>query len=282
MPIDGNTKMVAVLGRPISHTASPAMHNAAFESYKMNWAYIALEVDSRQLGTVLSGLAYAGFVGVNLTVPHKLLALQLVDEVDSTAKKIGGTNTIQFKRSKNKIKTLGFNTDGYGLLRALKESFAFNPKGKTIAIVGCGGAGQGAAVQLALAGARKLILLNRTRSKATHVAKIVRKLKKSIECTFEIESCDLVIQATSLGLNSKDPLPLTQEDLRSLNPDYFYDMIYRPAQTPIMKLAGRLRIRTSNGLGMLLHQGAKSFEIWTGKKAPLSVMRRALYHEIYG
>lgn len=280
--INGKTKIVAVLGHPIAHTASPAMHNAAFAALKMNWAYIAVDVDPSNLKAALHGLALSGLVGVNLTVPHKLLALRLLKKAHPSARDLHATNTIQFLVKGAKVAMEGHNTDGYGLLAALDEAFAFNPKGKTISIVGCGGAGQGAAIQFAKSGVKKLILINRTASKARNIARMVHHARPGVICSFRPEKCDLAIQATSLGLKSTDPLPVSREMLNSLKPDFFYDMIYRPAQTPAMKLAGKMQIRTANGLGMLLHQGARAFEIWTGRKAPVGVMRKALYSEIYG
>ena len=258
------------------------MHNAAFDALGLNWRYMAFDVEPSKLGVTLQGLATANVVGVNLTVPHKILAMRHVDRMDLSVQKIKATNTLHFVQKKNKTLIQGYNTDGYGLLKALKESFSFRPKDKTIAMVGCGGAGQGAAIQCALSGARKLILLNRTRSKAVALARRIQTLRTKTICSLKYEPCDLVIQATSLGLNKSDPLPLSLSELKLLQPLLLLDMIYRPAETPIMRLAAKLGCKVSNGIGMLLHQGAKSFEIWTHQKAPLKVMRQALHREIYG
>lgn len=281
MRIHGNTRIAAVLGHPIAHTASPAMHNAAFAQLGIDWAYIALDVNPSDLGSALRGLATAGLVGVNLTAPHKLLALRHLDSTDLTARQFGAANTLQFLRRGKQIFIRGYNTDGYGLLRSLKEDLSFHPKNKTVAIVGCGGAGQSAAIQLALSGARRLILLNRTSSKAEAIVRRLRALHLRTPCVFLPESCDLVIQATSLGLKRSDPSPLSVDLLRKLSAPLFLDMIYRPSKTTALRLAQKNGCRAVNGLGMLLHQGARSLEIWTGLKAPVAVMRRALLKEIH-
>lgn len=282
MSINGQTRIVAVLGCPIAHTASPAMHNAAFDALGLNWRYVAFDVEASRLGIVLRGLASAKLAGVNLTVPHKVLAMRFLDGADSSALRLGAANTLRFAAGAKGAFIHGYNTDGYGLLKALEENFSFHPRGRAVAIIGCGGAGRGAAVQIAIAGARKLILLNRTASRAVAVARRIRALRLRTECVFHPEPCDLVVQATSLGLCASDPSPVSPADLRQLDPGFFFDMIYRPAETRAMRIARAARCQTANGLAMLLHQGARAFEIWTGRKAPVEVMRRALRREIYG
>lgn len=280
--MNGATRIVSVLGHPITHTASPALHNTAFDRLGLNWKYIALDVDPYELKKVLHGLCLAGFAGTNLTVPHKIMALKCVNQVDRLAMQLGAINTVSFSLVKGKPFLRGYNTDGYGLLKALEESFSFKPKNKTIAIIGCGGAGRGIAIQLAIAGAKKLILLNRTRSKSVAIAKKIKQLGLKTICVFAPETCDLAVQATSLGLKPSDPLPLSLKDLLILKPRFFYETNYCPAETKMLRLARKNKIRGANGLSMLLHQGARSFEIWTGLKAPVNVMRRALLREVYG
>jgi shikimate dehydrogenase len=281
-PINGQTRIVAVLGHPIAHTASPAMHNAAFDALGMNWRYIALDVDPARLGPALRGLALCGLAGVNLTVPHKLIAFREADRLDATAKDAQAANTLAFSLRTGKPFLHGHSTDGHGILAALREEFSFRPAGRSIAILGCGGAGQSAAIQFALAGAKRIVLLNRTRAKATTIARRIRTLRPRVECLLAPAPCDLLVQATSLGLKSSDPCPLDATLLAAVKPRAFLEMIYRPAETPAMRLAHRRGCRVANGLSMLLHQGARSFEIWTGRKAPVEIMRRALHREVYG
>lgn len=270
-------KTVGIVGHPIKHTASPAMHNAAFARLKMPWSYTAWDVPPARLKSSLEHLRKSGVAGVNVTVPHKTNAAKYVKKLDPAARKIGAVNTIVFSNP-----TRGFNTDGHGLVRALRRDLRFQPRGKTIAVAGCGGAGQAAAVALALAGARKLILLNRTGSRARALSRRIRSLCPKTAVRLKPEKCHLLINATSLGLRKTDPLPLSLPELRVLQPALFMDMIYRPATTSFMKTMKKQGARTANGLEMLLQQGGRAFEIWTGRKAPLEVMRRALKKEIYG
>jgi shikimate dehydrogenase len=253
------------------------MHNAAFRRLKMNWSYVAWDVPASRFGAALDRLRASGVVGINVTVPHKTRAARYVRRLDPPARKIGAVNTIVLSG-----RPRGFNTDGQGLLEALRRELRFHPRGRTVAIAGCGGAGQAAAVTLALAGAKKLLLLNRTTARARALARRVRSLGRKTSVSLKPEKCDLLINATSLGLRKSDPLPLSLSELRVLKPGLFMDMIYRPATTTFMKAMKKQGARTANGLEMLLGQGARSFEIWTRRKAPLETMRRALKKEIYG
>jgi len=280
--INGQTRFVAVLGHPIAHTASPAMHNAAFDALGMNWRYLALDVDPARLGPALRGLALCGFVGVNCTIPHKRIAFREADCLDSSARIAEAANTLVFRLRRGTPFLHGYSTDGYGILAALREEFGFHPKGRAVAILGCGGAGQSAAIQFALAGAKRLILLNRTRAKALAVARRVRALRPRVECLLDPTPCDLLVQGTSLGLRKDDRCPLDASLLAKLDPCCFLEMIYRPAETPALRLARRRGCRVANGLSMLLHQGARAFEIWTNRRAPVETMRRALRREVYG
>ena len=271
MNLNGSTQLVGVFGSPITHTASPAMHNAAFAALKMNWAYVALQVEPQNLRQALLGIRDMNFRGVNLTVPHKLLAIDIVDEVDAAARKLGAVNTVVVEAGKLR----GFNTDGYGFSKAIKEEFDMTLKGKRILILGAGGAGRAIAAQCSLEGAAKVIIANRTPGRlpdtiqldATNVGRVIGET-------------DLIVNATSVGLKEGDSLGLPSS---LFTPKHaVYDTIYRPAETELMRLAIDAGAKVSNGLGMLLHQGAKSFEIWTKRKAPLTVMRRALRSSVYG
>ncbi len=270
-------KTVGIVGHPIKHTASPAMHNAAFRRLKMNWSYEAWDVPPASLPAALKQLQTSGVVGINITIPHKASAARCLKKLDRSARAIGAVNTIVFSNPPR-----GFNTDGHGLIQALRREFGFRPRGKTIAVAGCGGAGQAAAVALALAGAQKLILLNRTAARARALARRIQSLRRRTAISLKPEKCHLLINATSLGLRKSDPLPLSLACLRMLKPGLFMDMIYRPATTAFMKTMKKEGARAANGLEMLLQQGARSFEIWTRRKPPLQTMRRALKTEIYG
>jgi shikimate dehydrogenase len=286
--INAATRCCAVYGFPIRHSASPAMHNAAFAARGLNWRYLAFEVHPDNLRAAITGARALGFAGLNLTVPHKLPALALVDVLDPSAKKWGAVNTIRFEttggRGRTKIRTVGFNTDADALAAALREDLQVMLRGARVLLLGAGGAGRTAALKLAAEKAAELFLVNRTPSKAKALAVEIKKKFPVARVTvgYPGSAVDLLINATSLGLQPGDALPLDGRQFSLNQAAAVYDVIYRPAQTPLLKAAQKAGCKTANGLGMLLHQGAKAFEIWTGKPAPLDVMRRALAQNIYG
>jgi shikimate dehydrogenase len=276
--INGTTRLVGVFGAPIAHTASPAIHNAAFAALEMNWLYLAFHVEPQNLPAALAGARDMGLAGINLTVPHKLLALDLVDDVDAEARRLGAVNTVLVESGKLR----GFNTDGHGIVKALKEEFNLTLKGKRVLVLGAGGAGRSIAVKCALEGAGKVFVANRTPARTEPIARELRDLKvdyrtlplRTDDIAGIMGEVDLVINATSVGLKDGDSLGLPGS---LFAPRLFvYDTIYRPAQTELLRLAADAGAKTANGASMLLHQGAKSFELWTKRKAPIAVMRRAL------
>jgi shikimate dehydrogenase len=300
--IAATTRYVAVYGHPVKHSASPAMHNAALAHMGLDWRYLAFDVHPEHLSEAIAGARRMKFVGLNLTVPHKLLAIDLVDELDSSAKDWGAVNTILIEArcgsedwkpirlcDSGKIietRSRGFNTDAYGLVRAIEEDLGLTIRGRTILLLGAGGAGRAAALKFAAEGAKKLYLVNRTRDKAEEVAREIRKRCPEVEvdlgCPDASTLVDLVLNATSLGLNAADPLPFARSEFSLNRAGAAYDMIYRPAETPFLAEAARVGVKTANGLGMLLYQGAKALEIWSGESAPVEVMRAALKEQIYG
>jgi shikimate dehydrogenase len=284
MHIDGSTTIVGVFGAPITHTASPAMHNAAFTALEMNWAYLAFAVEPQNLRTALQGARDMGIVGINLTVPHKILALGCLDEIDAEARKLGAVNTVAVEKGKLR----GFNTDGYGFLQAIKEEFNLSIKGKRVLILGAGGAARAIAVKCALEGAERIYVTNRTDAKIQPIAVEVKKTGRRFESVgFRsdaiekiIDEVDILVNATSVGLQDGDSLGL---GAGLFSPRlHVYDTIYRPAETELLRVAGSAGAKVANGSSMLLHQGAKAFEIWTKRKAPLAVMRRALRAALHG
>ncbi len=284
MHIDGSTKLVGVFGWPITHTASPAMHNAAFDALQMNWTYLAFPVDPQHLRSALHGARDMGLVGLNLTIPHKILALDFVDEIDAQARKLGALNTVCIDN--NRLR--GFNTDGYGFSKAIKEEFNLSLKGKRVLVLGAGGAGRTIAIQCGLDGAAKVFIANRTPARIEPIARELASAKvecqglplKSKDIAKVASEIDLLVNATSVGLAPGDSLGL---DPTIFSPKLFvYDTVYRPAETELLRIAAEAGAKVANGLSMLLHQGAKSFEIWTKRKAPAAVMRRALQAAIDG
>jgi shikimate dehydrogenase len=278
--LNAATRLCAVFGAPIRHSASPAMHNAAFAALGLDWRYVACEVDPKNLRTAIAGAQAMNFVGVNLTVPHKLLAVDMVDELDASAQKWGAVNTILF----NEKGSTGYNTDADAIVTSLREDLKMDLRGAKVLLLGAGGAGRTAALKLAAENVAELFLVNRTRSKAEELAAEIQKQFPSVKISTDHprSAVDLVLNATSLGLKPDDASPLDETRFPVRQAHAVYDMIYRPAETALLAAAKKAGCRTANGLGMLLHQGAKAFEIWTGRPAPLEVMRRALAENIYG
>jgi shikimate dehydrogenase len=256
------------------------MHNAAFAALGLDWCYVACEVDPKNLQAAIAGAQAMGWAGVNLTVPHKLLAVDMVDALDASAQRWGAVNTIRF----NEQGTTGFNTDADAIITALRDDLRMELRGARVLLLGAGGAGRTAALKLASEAVAELFLVNRTQSKAEAIGAEIQKQFPAVKISlgYPKSQIDLVLNATSLGLKAGDASPLAGAPFSLGQARAVYDMIYRPAETPLLQAARAAGCQTANGLGMLLHQGAKAFEIWTGRAAPLEVMRRALVENIYG
>ena len=274
------------------------MHNAAFATLGLDWRYLAFEVPPENLRAAIEGAKVMGFAGLNLTVPHKLLAVEMVDALAESAKTWGAVNTIKFDSGAGvppakssgsagetpALRSTGFNTDADAIVAALREDFSMELRGAKVLLLGAGGAGRTAALKLASENVTELFLVNRTQSKVEEITNEVKERFPSVKITagYPKTNMDLILNATSLGLKADEASPLDEKQFSLKQTRAVYDMIYRPAETRLLAAAKAAGCQTANGLGMLLHQGAKAFEIWTGKTAPLDVMRRALEQNIYG
>lgn len=261
------------------------MQNAGIAALGLNWRYLAFDVHPDELRAAIAGAKQMGFVGLNLTVPHKLLAVDLVDALDDSAKIWGAVNTIRFEAdAAGKVVARGFNTDADAIARSLQEDLGLELRGARVLLLGAGGAGRTAALKLATEGVNELFLVNRTRAKAEQVAAEIEKQFPGVLVLTDYPKTkvDLVLNATSLGLKAEDGLPFDDKVFSLKQAAAAYDMIYRPAETPFLKAAKVAGCRTANGLGMLLYQGAKALEIWSGKSAPIGVMCAALEANVYG
>jgi shikimate dehydrogenase len=298
-PINSATRYCAVFGHPVRHSASPAMQNAGLNALGLNWRYLAFDVHPDHLAQALEGAKRMGFIGINLTVPHKLPAMELVDELDESARIWGAVNTVRFEgptgeggcrplrefdEPPQRIRSHGFNTDADAITQAIQEDLGLKLAGAKVLLLGTGGAGRTAALKLAAEGISELFLVNRTEEKAREVAEQIGRLypKVHLRLGYPSGEVDLLLNATSLGLKAADPLPIDEPKFDISRAGFVYDMIYRPAQTPLLKLAKSRGCKTANGLGMLLYQGAKALEIWTGQPAPVQIMREALEKNVYG
>jgi shikimate dehydrogenase len=279
---------LSVFGEPIAHSKSPIFQNAALRSCGIAMQYVKIHARADELPSALRALPASDFLGANVTVPHKAGALAAVDEADDYARKARAVNTVLVEGAK----LVGFNTDGPGLLRALREEFYVDLRDLRVLLLGAGGgAGRAIAVQCALESCERLVLVNRTFEKASALAqeltayfrsdRLVGPAERLQAIPFEeralreqLAKTDLVINATSVGMKRTDP-PLIPAGL--LTPNLMvYDTVYAAGKSRLIEDAEAAGARATNGLSMLLHQGALSFEIWFGRAAPLEVMRAAL------
>ena len=283
----------------MGHSASPAMQNAGIASLGLDWRYTAAEVRPEQLREAITGAQAMHYIGLNLTVPHKLLALDMVDVKDESAGEWGAVNTIlfegqtdngdwralhEFDIAPHNLRSHGFNTDADAITQSLREDLGMEVRGEDILLLGAGGAGRVAAMKIAATGVKRLFLVNRTKSKAEAIAFEIGQRFPAVETHvgYPQNEVDLVLNSTSLGLQQDDPLPLDTSAFALNQSRAVYDMIYKPTETPLLAAAKASDCKTANGLGMLLHQGAKALEIWTGQTAPIDVMRTALEENVYG
>ncbi len=279
---------LAVFGDPVAHSASPPMHNAALEKCGIAARYARLHIRPAELAAALRLLPEQGFLGVNLTIPHKAAALPLLTRVDDHARRIGVVNTVAVDGDE----LTGFNTDGPGLVRALQAEFGVHLRELRVLVLGAGGgAGRAIAMQCGIEGCERLVLVNRTPEKAralaaelepffagarvsAQVARLEAVPWEDGALRFQLANTDLVINCTSLGMQRTDPSPLPSA---LLQPHLMiYDTIYTAARTCLMQAADEAGACSANGLSMLLHQGALAFEIWFNREAPLAEMRAAL------
>lgn len=266
---------LGVIGDPVAHSLSPEMQNAALAACGLDLRYARFRILPNELRPALRTFDELGFVGVNLTVPHKIAVFSLVHETDSFARQVGAINTIRFREGK----LVAANTDGPGFERAIRESFGTELRDLRVLLLGAGGgAGQAVAAQCGLAGCPALTLLNRNIAKAQMVASCW-KTAHAVALPWDADSLgkavaqsDLIVNATPLGLLPNDPSPFPTA---LLGPRHLiYDLNYQP--TDLLAAAQAVGARSASGLTMLLHQGALAFEFWFHRPAPLPVMRRAL------
>lgn len=268
-----------IIGWPVAHSLSPGMQEAAFAASGMNVSYDLIPAKPDDLAQKTSELKSAGYLGWNITVPHKQSIIPLLDDIEPGAKFAGSVNTIVNREGK----LHGYSTDGYGLEMSIKETFGLRVFGGKFLFWGTGGATTSASAYFAMSGARKIYLVNRTLEKAYALKEKLDRLGSKIQ-TFVVSpndvvelkpgfrDVDVIIQSTNLGLRKEDPISIPKELLHSSLK--IFDMIY--SKTPLLEEAIKLGCHAVDGRGMLLHQGAKSFSIWTGIEAPVEIMRAAL------
>ncbi|MBF0566622.1 MAG: shikimate dehydrogenase [Nitrospirae bacterium] len=271
--ITARTITTGLFGYPVEHSLSPAMHNAGFKHLGIDYRYLAFSVSPEMLGDAVRGIRAMNFAGVNVTIPHKENVIAFLDEVDEEAKFIGAVNTI--KNDGGRL--LGYNTDGRGFMRSLEES-GISPGGKKVFIIGAGGASRAISYYLCketLNEDGRVSIFDVDGPKLQSLVSDLRHVSPYVYAESGLEKVsesDVVINATPLGLKASDPLPVDVALLKGTQT--VCDVIYK--ETPFLEKAGNLGCVTKHGLGMLLWQGVIAFEIWTGLKPPVEVMRNAL------
>ena len=269
-----------LFGHPVGHSLSPVLHTASFRSLGLEAEYRCFDVAPEDLAEALDARRVEGYLGLNLTVPHKVAAVPLMDRLDASARLFGAVNTVRFEPDGTKT---GFNTDAMGFLQDLKAVAGITPEGKRVMVVGCGGAGRAVAIGCASAGAGTLALVNRTFDRARAVvgeiqakfpdvpveASALAGLPPEVTHTF-----DLIVQCTTAGLRPDDPPALPVVAFRP--GQILYDIVYTSPSTPTMTAARTAGATAFNGLGMLVRQGAAAFRIWTGRDADIEAMLAAV------
>jgi len=282
MRVNGRTRLAGVVGWPLSHTLSPAMHNAAYARMGLDWVYLPLPVaDEDALAKLVDAVRVLPFVGFNVTMPYKRAVLEMCDEVAMLAQMAGAVNTVHVVDGR----LIGYNTDARGLLESLELDAGFSPEGRRVVLVGAGGAAAAALVAFVLGKAGEVTVVNRTRERAEDLVERMRPHLRGVnvdaygtdEAQSFVRSADLIVNATPVGMAEGDPSPVPVEWLRP--GQVVADMIYRPAITPLLEGARRAGARAVGGLGMLVSQGATAIDIWSDSSsqahAPRDVMRSA-------
>lgn len=261
MNITANTKIIPIFGNPVSHSLSPLIQNAWFQDKKINYVYVAFCVENKDLKQATQAIKFFDMPGANVTVPHKIAIMKYLDKIDKSAEIIGSVNTIVNKGGK----LTGYNTDCNGFARDLKDK-KVQIKNKNVFVVGAGGGAKAVLYALSQLKAKKIFLASKTYEKAKYIS----NKYKNIE-VFEIgeisnmsfNKIDVIVNASTCGMNPKDKLPF---DIKNFKKDLsIYDLIYNK-QTPFQQFAVKNKLKYVSGAGMLVQQGAFSFEMWTGKK----------------
>lgn len=284
--IDGRTQLVGLIGWPVEHSLSPVMHNDAFAALKMNWSYLPLPVPSQRVNAAVSGLVALGFRGANVTVPHKQTVIPFLDEITPEAELIGAVNTIVVTGDGRSV---GENTDAVGFVVAL-ASAGFTVAGCHALIVGAGGAARAVVYALMESGARAVTILNRSIKRAQEIVErfsggmqrtqLRAEALSAATLVSSAEDADLLVNATPVGMwpdVDRSIWPLETPIPPHLT---VFDLVYNPYQTRLLQQARVAKARTTSGLEMLVQQGARSFQLWTNRQAPIDVMRAACVQDL--
>ena len=288
--ITGHTKIVGVIGAPVSHSRSPQMHNAALAKAGLDYVYVPFHVPAESVADAMNGFKAINVVGINVTLPHKQAVIPFLASISREAELIGAVNTLTFVDDE----IHGENTDAPGFLRALEETGALVPVGKDVVVLGAGGSARAVVVALALAGVRSIVIANRTVSKAVTLAdELSKKISQQdgegqnkhqtvltgmglqdSRLSDAVSDSALLVNTTSSSMDTSNPLLIDTDWLKSSTT--VYDIVYTPPMTSLLIAAAKKGCTIVGGLGMLVHQGAIAFERWTGVEPCVDTMRNAL------
>ncbi|HHW08144.1 MAG TPA: shikimate dehydrogenase [Clostridia bacterium] len=281
MKIFSSPRLVGIMGYPLGHTLSPPMHNAAFQYLGLDYVYVPFAVPPGNLADAVNGIRALHIAGCNVTIPYKEQVISFLDRLHDSAKMVGAVNTIVNRDGE----LWGYNTDGAGFLRSLTQELSIDIKGKSVLMLGAGGAARAVGFALAQAGVGRLLIANRSFTKGLSLAQEIARagtvIAEAVELVPEalsgcLRSADILINTLPLGMYPQvDAMPPINEEW--LNPPLIVcDLIYNPRQTRLLAKAEQRGCRVLNGEGMLVFQGAEAFRLWTGHEAPVLIMRRVL------
>jgi shikimate dehydrogenase len=272
-------ELVGVFGHPVAENPTILMQESAFQALNLNWRYLTIEVYPEDLAAAVRGLRAFNMQGINLTIPHKVEILKYLDEVAPDAQLMGAVNTV--RREGQRL--IGENTDGKGFLRSLREEAGLDPAGKRVVVLGAGGAARAITVEVALASAAQITVVNRTPARGQALVDLLNE-RTSTTAVFKPwqgdyalpDDTDILVNATSIGLYPDVAAKPALDYERITANMTVCDVIPNPPRTPFFQEAEAQGARTLDGLGMLVYQGAIAFKMWTGQDAPIDVMRQAL------
>ncbi|WP_126427792.1 shikimate dehydrogenase [Brevibacillus marinus] len=278
--ITSHTRLVGLLGHPVRHSQSPLMHNTAFAELNLDYVYLAFDVAPDELPHAVQAIRAFGMRGVNVTIPHKVAILPLLDEVDPLARQIGAVNTVVNEQGR----LIGYNTDGLGYVRSLVEETHLDLTQQRVTLLGAGGAARAVACTLVQQGVKAIRIINRSREKAEQLASLLRpaadvQVVEPNACQQAVESATLLINTTSVGMYPHTAeMPIPAEWLHS--GQIVSDLIYNPLQTKLLAEAERAGAKTHGGVGMFVYQGALAFSLWTNAEAPVELMRQTVLSKL--
>lgn len=265
----GTTSLAGVIGTPIRHSRSPAIHNAAFRALDLDWTYLAFEVAEGGANAALDAMRALGIRGLSVTMPHKAAVAAGVDELTDDARRLGAVNCVSWSDGR----LIGDNTDGAGFVAALADA-GVSAREQVCVVLGAGGAARAVVAALVHAGAASVTVVNRTPERAGEAAALAGD-RGRVGSVHDVTGADIVVNATSVGMGEDRDVPFPVELLRAHPVPVVADLVYQPLRTPLLEAAARSGATTIDGLGMLVHQAAIAFERWTGVAPPIEVMRAA-------